>query len=161
MYGSSPKDTKLWPFSAATLRKRFQNLLAALGLPTTKVGAAKPFDLGSLRPGGASWLLHQVEDSEIIRRRGRWLTTKAMEVYLQESFVSTFLRTLDGKTRTKIETVSGGFPLILEKTIGFLNGGIPPRTWYSLLKMTARTPMESTGKNGASGGKFCRKSNNI
>ena len=161
MYGSSPKDTKLWPFSAATLRKRFQNLLAALGLPTTKVGAAKPFDLGSLRPGGASWLLHQVEDSEIIRRRGRWLTTKAMEVYLQESFVSTFLRTLDGKTRTKIETVSGGFPLILEKTIGFLNGGIPPRTWYSLLKMTARTPTESTGKNGASGGKFCRKSNNI
>ena len=151
MYGSAPKDTKLWPFSAATLRKRFQNLLAVLGLPTTKFGTARPFDLGSLRPGGASWLLHQVEDSEIIRRRGRWLTTKAMEVYLQESFVATFLRTLDSKTRTKIESVSGGFPTILEKTIGFLDGGIPPRTWYSLLKMTERAPTESFGKHGEDG----------
>eukprot|EP00435_Cladocopium_sp_Y103_P010558 s305_g2.t1 len=103
MYGGSPRDTKLWPFSAATLRKRFQSLLSALTLPTSRVGSAKPFDLGSLRPGGATWLLQQVEDSEIIRRRGRWLTTRAMEVYLQESFVATYLRTLEARTRTRIE----------------------------------------------------------
>ena len=83
------------------------------------------------------------------------------EVYLQESFVATFLRTLDSKTRTKIESVSGGFPMILEKTIGFLDGGIPPRTWYSLLKMTARAPTESLGKHGEDGKIFGRKSSKI
>ena len=52
MYGKASKDTKLWPFSAATLRKRFQNLLGALLLPTTKSATCRPFDLGSLRPEG-------------------------------------------------------------------------------------------------------------
>ena len=140
MYGKSPKDTKLWPFSASTLRKRFQKLLAALHLPTTKTTTCRPFDLGSLRPGGATWLLHQVEDAALVQRRGRWLSGRVMEIYLQESFVSTFIRGLDPKTRTRIELCSGAFATTLERAISFLDSGIPPGAWFSLYKMTARAP---------------------
>ena len=71
MYGASPADSSIWPYSAATLRKRFVNLLNALELPTEKRGEARPFDLGSLRPGGATWLLHHTGDLELVRHRGR------------------------------------------------------------------------------------------
>lgn len=140
MYGKSPKDTKLWPYSASTLRKRFQKLLTALYLPTTKTTNCRPFDLGSLRPGGATWLLHQVEDAALVQRRGRWLSARVMEIYLQESFVSTFIRGLDPKTRTRIELCSGAFATTLERAISFLDSGIPPGAWFSLYKMTARDP---------------------
>eukprot|EP00435_Cladocopium_sp_Y103_P043632 s2722_g12.t1 len=151
MFASSPKEAKVWPFSAATLRKRFQKLLEALRLPSVRSGKVRPFDLGSMRPGGATWLLNQVENSEIVRRRGRWVTAKTMEIYLQESFVSTFLQTLDQRTRTRIQLCSGGFAAVLERAIGFLDSGIPPKAWFALFKMTARLPTEEIGKDGSSG----------
>ena len=70
MYGEAPKQTKIWPYSPATLRKRFNEVLTALTLPTTKTGGQRPFGLGSMRPGGATWLLHKTENSEVVRRRG-------------------------------------------------------------------------------------------
>jgi hypothetical protein len=51
-FGHLPAHSKLWPYSAATLRKRFTSLLAGLDLPTSKIGNKRAFDLGSLRPGG-------------------------------------------------------------------------------------------------------------
>ena len=140
MYGKVPKDTKLWPFSASTLRKRFQKLLTALYLPTTRTSTCRPFDLGSLRPGGATWLLHQVEDAALVQRRGRWLSGRVMEIYLQESFVSTYIRGLEPKIRARVELCSGAFATTIERAISFLDGGIPPQAWFSLFKMTARSP---------------------
>ena len=57
VFARRPPDAKLWPYSAATLRKRFSSLLVGLELPTSKQGGTRPFDLGSLRPGGATFLL--------------------------------------------------------------------------------------------------------
>ena len=71
VFGAMPAGSKLWPFSAQTLRNRFSQALEALHLPTTRSGSQRPFDLGSLRPGGATFLLNQTEDSELCRRRGR------------------------------------------------------------------------------------------
>lgn len=72
---------KLWPMSGQTLRTRFKLLLTTLKLPTGQGVAGKPLDLGSLRPGGATWYLQTLEDGELVRRRGRWLSTKIMDVY--------------------------------------------------------------------------------
>ena len=47
-------------------------------------GNLRALDLGSLRPGGATWLLQVSEQSEMVRRRGRWISARVMEVYLQE-----------------------------------------------------------------------------
>lgn len=64
-YGRFDSQQKLWPFSAATLRSRFTSLLRALDLPTKQEGGVRPFDLGSLRPGGATWLLNFSENNGI------------------------------------------------------------------------------------------------
>ena len=44
----------------------------------------RAIDLGSFRPGGATHLLQLSEDSELVRRRGRWASHRVMEIYLQE-----------------------------------------------------------------------------
>ena len=49
-----------------------------------------PYDLGSFRPGGATFLLQLFEDAEFVRRRGRWVSAKVLEVYLQEISTATF-----------------------------------------------------------------------
>eukprot|EP00435_Cladocopium_sp_Y103_P017354 s93_g4.t1 len=75
---------KLWPQSAQTMRARFQALLDANGVGSMPHDIKRGLDLGSLRAGGASWLLLTSEDSELTRRRGRWINTKIMEIYVQE-----------------------------------------------------------------------------
>ena len=41
---------KLWRHSASTLRRRFNQLLLAVGLPLNDESGQKVFELGSLRP---------------------------------------------------------------------------------------------------------------
>ena len=84
------------------LRKRFQFLLKALTIPVENSSGVRPFDLGSLRLGGASLLLNKTENSEIDRRRGRWISHMVMEVYLQEIQVAALLQKLTPSQRQKI-----------------------------------------------------------
>ena len=58
--------------------------LKALSLPRQEVGTERPLDLGNLRAGGATHILMLTEDSELVRRRGRWLAYQTMQIYLQE-----------------------------------------------------------------------------
>lgn len=148
VFGDMRHDVKLWPFSAATLRKRFGDLLRAVGLPTERKGSLKPFDLGSLRPGGATHLLIQCENSEIVRRRGRWVTTKVMEVYLQEVMYTTYTERLDGPTKAKIAMLAGSFSKTIEEAIKLLQAAIPPTAWFSLFQ--ANDPRE-LGRHGSNG----------
>ena len=150
VYGPLKPDEPLWPWSAATLRKRFNLLLEELGLPTKRCGQARPFDLASLRPGGATWLLHATENSEIVRRRGRWLSSRVMEIYLQEVLVATFLVNLDPDVRQNIESLALGFEKLAQIAVSFLSHAIPSKAWNSLLK--GKAGLGSTGKDGKSFG---------
>ena len=116
-------DQLLWPLSAATLRKRFVMLLKAVGIR---------FDLGSLRPGGATHLLLQTEDPELCRRRGRWLSTRVMEIYLQEVMATTFVQRLDHTTQLRISKLGAAFPQLLAYALSFLSTAIPPNVWPHL-----------------------------
>ena len=71
----------LWPWSSQTFRNRFKTLLTSLDIPTSVVNGCRPLDPGSLRP----WPLQATENSELVRRRGRWTSTKVLEIYLQET----------------------------------------------------------------------------
>lgn len=48
-----------WPFSSHTFRLRFKDILGALQLQTGGCQGRKSLDVGSLRPGGATWLRTQ------------------------------------------------------------------------------------------------------
>ena len=159
MYARADHADKLWPYSASTLRKRFSQLLGALNLPDRRAADHRPFDLGSLRPGGATWLLHQTEQPELVRRRGRWLSARTMEIYLQEVMVSTFEEKINPKTRALIHLFAGGYAVTLERIMAFLECGIPPGAWYYLLR-GADGLEQGIGKTGVDGSRKTSHANN-
>ena len=131
--------TCLWPLSLSTLRKkRFSALLAALGITGTN-GRELQFDLASLRPGSAAHLLDVSENSELVRRRGRWLSHRVMEIYLH----------LDSQNqRDRILHFARCFEGILEPAVNFPNYGVPPVVWFSLLKGQTVEEREKFGTSG-------------
>ena len=129
VYRKRPSHERLWRSSPATLRKRFGELQKALGLPTVKSPGVAPFDLASLRPGGATFLLHRFEDSELVRRRGRWASARVMEIYLQEVAVSTYSAKMPKIAFQRVEALSIAFEQIRLRAINFLKNDIPPGSW--------------------------------
>ena len=89
--------------------------------------------MGSLCAGGASWLMITSEDSELVRRRGRWLTSKIMEIYVQEVSAIQFLPQLPRHTRMLVIDGAGLFPFLLQKVCHLHACGIPETAWRFLL----------------------------
>ena len=54
------------------------------------------------RPGGATYWLLETEDAEYVRRKGRWLSTRVLEIYLQEASVATYDRRMSDDTKSRI-----------------------------------------------------------
>ena len=127
-------NERLWPHSNQTFRNRFRQLQSAIGLPLSTSGGCRPLDLGSLRPGGATWLLQVTENSELVRRRGRWTTTKVLEVYLQETACVRFLNGLDEETREKVYSMAAMFPSLLAKADSLVVAQIPPSAWFKVFR---------------------------
>lgn len=122
-------DQRLWPYSAQTLRVRFRSLLNALSLPTGVVDNRRPLDLGSLRAGGATWLLNMTENLDLTRRRGRWLNHKTMEIYIQEASSVLYLSTVSKIARDRIFLMVRAFPSILMKSQQLHSAKVQPHIW--------------------------------
>ena len=129
-YRSLRPHEKLWPFSGQLLRSRFKQLLAALGLQTT---TSKSLELSSLRPGAATWLLTVTENAELTRRRGRWISPKVMEIYVQETSAARFMVALTTKQRDCVFSLANVFLRILDKCEQFHRAAIPTSAWFKLL----------------------------
>ncbi|OLP96296.1 Protein-S-isoprenylcysteine O-methyltransferase [Symbiodinium microadriaticum] len=80
-FGNLDPDEKLWLMSPSTLRARFDKLLAALTLTRNLVPGVRDFDLGSLRAGGATWMM-QAPSS--------WLNNLAQEVLVRRRLADLF-----------------------------------------------------------------------
>lgn len=149
------RGEKLWPLSASTLRKRFGDLMKASKLPQGASSREKLFDLSSLRPGGASWLLNTSEDSDLVRRRGRWAATRTMEIYLQEVLYATYVQKLPQEATDMIEVCAAGFPELLKHAQYFVSTAVPCGTWYPLLRN--RLGAGQSGDYGVNTAVFARK----
>ena len=129
-FSGLPSEVRLWPMSSGTLRRRLQAVLRRLGLGTDKRAA---FDLASFRPRGATWMLHLTENSELVRRRGRWMSLRVMEVYLQEVVATTYLPRLEQRARDLIDTLAADFPRVLQRCSFLLASRIPFNAWFYML----------------------------
>ncbi|CAE7206504.1 mok12, partial [Symbiodinium necroappetens] len=127
-------DEKLWPRSGAALRARFQKLLAALGLYPNSVPNVKGFDLASLRAGGATWLMACLESPDVVRRRGRWVSAKVMEIYIQEVSAMMFLPRLGPEQRRCIFNWANVFDEVLDYVAWCQTLAVPARSWLFLLQ---------------------------
>ena len=129
-FASLMPHQRLWPMSGQTFRVRFRQVLAALRLPTVSYEGQKPLDPGSLRAGGASFLLLETEDSELVRRRGRWANHRMMEIYVQEVTAVTYTKQLSTETISCITRTARSFTEILHKSISMKSAKIPPKAWF-------------------------------
>ena len=125
---------RLWPFSDQTLRHRFADILKVLRLDAASLQCPKTLDLGSLRPGGATWMMQTCEDSELVRRRGRWLNQRVMEIYIQEISSMQLLIHLSKSQRDIVFNTAATFPFVLEKITVFQRARIPTKAWFALLR---------------------------
>ena len=107
--------------------------------------------LGSLRAGGATYLQMLLEDSELTRRRGRWLSGRTMEIYPHESSATTYFPQLPPETKKRIMQAANSFATMLKKVICFTKNYIKT---ISLLRLppvfliAAKTDEQQTGKEG-------------
>ena len=92
-------------------------------------------ELASLRAGGATWLMMTCADSELVRRRGRWLAHKIMEIYIQETASLQFLPVLAKPARDKVFAALVCFREALRTAVFFRNAGITCRLWFHLFAM--------------------------
>ena len=127
------RNQRLWPHSAQTLRTRFRQLLEALKLPTVNQVGNRALDLGSLRPGGATWLLQQFESGELVQRRGRWMNYKVMQIYIQEVGAFQYLASLDKECRSRVLSLAETFPSVLTTVKQYHAAKIPETIWWKLL----------------------------
>ena len=126
-------DEPLWHLSGATLRARFVKLLEKLKLPSKAYQVPKPLTLASFRPGGATWLIAECEDVELVKRRGRWASYRVMECYLQEVMASTYLIDVPEEAKKMILQAVKIFPRLMVQVMKFKSSNIPEATWWFLL----------------------------
>ena len=129
-FSELPAGTLLWDRSQQTLRKRLDSVLTRLGVTTPRGG--RPIDLGSFRPGGATHLLQITEDSELVRRRGRWISPKVMEIYLQEVASVVLFPSQPYEVRCKILAFAQLFPELLAKADLWTRQKLPHASWFAL-----------------------------
>ena len=98
-----PEEAFLFDGSYAQLRGVFCALCAEVGVPH---GAPRGLTLGSLRPGGATWLYRLTDNSEAVRFRGRWASSRMLEIYIQEVGASSVLPLLSETARHRISTLA-------------------------------------------------------
>lgn len=136
-FGNLPESAKLWCWSGQTLRQRFRGLLVALLLPTQRSGNVKALDVGSLRAGGATWHLTMTEDREYTRRKGRWLSQRVMEIYVQETTSLLFLKKISESSRERVLLLASLFPRLLQKAKHWNQMRLPPNMWRFLYQQEA------------------------
>ena len=127
---------KLWPFSPQTMRLRFKQVLSAAGQRIVDDGPLRTLELGSLRPGGATWILQTTESGELVQRRGRWMNYRAMSIYLQEMAAAQYLLSLRNDEKQAMMLLAETFPTVLAKVQQMHVAMIPPHAWYRVLSMS-------------------------
>ena len=125
-------NQRLWPFSPQTLRNRFKTLLTVLTLPIRTTPELRMLDLGSLRSGGATYIILMTEDSELCRRRGRWSSMKMMDIYVQETMALQYMKMIPESARLQVLQVASFFHQVLSRSIVFSDAIIPETIWFFL-----------------------------
>lgn len=123
---------RLWPHSGQTFRSRFKAVLTALALPSVSTDNVRALDPGSLRAGGATFIISSTECGELCRRRGRWANFKMMEIYVQELNALLYFKKISQLAQSKVLAVGGIFPEVLEKAQAFHQAKIPLVAWRFL-----------------------------
>ena len=86
----------------------------------------------------ATYLISLTESAEMVCRRGRWISLRVMEIYLQEVAASTFLTDIDPEAKKKILFAMRQFPEVLRMSMRFSSSRFPEKAWNVFFKQEPR-----------------------
>ena len=115
-----PPDQLLFNGTYLELSKAFKAICGELGLPH---GAPQGLTLGSLRPGGATWLYRVTDNSELVRFRGRWASSRMLEIYIQEVGTASIVPGLSKAVRERLLQLAAYVPQELARVLAELLDG--------------------------------------
>ena len=72
------------------------------------------------------------EGAEYMGEEGRWLSTRVLEIYLQEAAVMTYRTRLSAETRSRVESLCHVYPTVLQKVHFFKQMRILEEAWPQL-----------------------------
>lgn len=117
-----PPTALVFDGSYVQLRNVFAALCHEVGVPA---GAPGGLTLGSLRPGGATWLYRATDCTETVRFRGRWASGRMLEIYIQEVGAASVLPRLRPAVRDRIAALAAAAPQALANYLGAFGAACP------------------------------------
>lgn len=94
-------------------------------------------------------MISKSESVELTRRRGRWVSLKVLETYLQEVAASTYLNEVSDGSKELILAAMSSFVSILETAERLTRCCIPKATWFLLF--VKAFGQRRTGQDGCNG----------
>ena len=88
------------------------------------------------------------ENSGLVRRRGRWLTHRICEIYVQEVSSVQFLPSLGTETRENVMQAVKAFQSLLDYASFLSSSGIPPGLWYDIFSAGKQPSRSYNGRTG-------------
>ena len=111
VYGRDPGDSKLYPGSAGTFRRRWDSVLQALGIPRSL-----ELTPASLRPGGAVKAYREDIEMNKLLWRMRLRNLDTLQHYLQEIGAMSVLHELSSRSLARVQFCSQFFEDLLQAT---------------------------------------------
>ena len=105
-------DDFIFNGSYALFRQAFLAIAQEIVLP---VAGPLAMTWGSFRPGGATWLLRRTDNPELVRFRGRWASSRMLEIYVQEVGAVSLLPALSGDVRARVRQLAAAAPGIFAR----------------------------------------------
>ena len=116
----------------ADVESTIQSSLQGTAITRPVFAGMRPLDLGSLRPGGATYIMQMTESGDLVQRRGRWASFRIMSIYIQEVAAVSFLAKLPAEKRQHVLSVAACFPWTLQMAWQFVEASIPHKAWFFL-----------------------------
>ena len=107
---------------AAGFRECLDALVLFFGVSTREGEGITP---ASFRPGGATFWFRAWDSPDRLRFRGRWMSVRMLEIYLQEVMVSKVLADLPFNSRRRIQLFAAGVGDALAKSTATLRMRAP------------------------------------
>lgn len=108
------RNQRIFPGSAAQFRVLWNQLCGALHISHVDQVGMTP---ASLRAGGATFWFQLRDNSEWVRFRGRWASTRMLEIYIQEAGVDQIMQDLAPDVRAHIARLANAAPHIVHDVI--------------------------------------------
>ena len=129
-------EEPLWPHTPGAFRTRFKAIGRSMGVPVDpnphdRVPVISP---ASLRGGAATEFLFRTGDSERVRRVGKWVSPRVMEIYIQEIQAFSILARLPVRSQHEVLRLARRALETHRLALALSRHGVPAVSWPTVFR---------------------------